>query len=95
MWLFDVGLCVVIELLIKHSINEIILVNSVYLSNYSLEAVVSGVTLLLILLLIIHILYFQIGAPFSVFLLNAVVPASFRSEISLPITCKGLLSLLI
>lgn len=38
----------VIELLIKYCINEIILVNSVYLSNYSLEAVVMGVTLLLI-----------------------------------------------
>ena len=38
----------VIELLIKYCINEIILVNSVYLSNYSLEAVVTEVTLLLI-----------------------------------------------
>lgn len=38
----------VIELLIKYCINEIILVNSVYLNNYSLEAVVMGVTLLLI-----------------------------------------------
>lgn len=38
----------VIELLIKYCINEIILVNSVYLSKYSLEAMVTGVTLLLI-----------------------------------------------
>lgn len=44
----------VIELLIKYCINEIIWVNSVSLSNYSLEVVVTGITLLLIFFVVVE-----------------------------------------
>lgn len=51
--LLNVGMCIVIELLIKYCINEIIFLSSVYLGNYRLDVVANGVTFLLIFVVIV------------------------------------------
>lgn len=78
----------VIELLIKYCINEIILVNSVYLSNYSLEAVVMGVTLLLIFVVeYAYFIPFNKNALFYLFLCPSELRFFFQSLVKgFPVT---------